>query len=461
MGHASAADEALSTLRTKVAVADSQRSNHHAKSGAGGKAFQSAHDPSGWDRKARYQRAFNTARNKMGMTGMDDSVEGWSPAPKDAEAAASSPDRRIGGNGGLHRRNSLTHGSTGGGAAGAVMLAPGAGGAYTIAELRTPVALKEHLKRGKGTRDSTINLAADADGWELAVNDDDAAAIVAQFDQKRYMLGGVPAAASGPRVTLTPADRALRAWTNQNPSPYAGGAGGSVDSSAVPSPTMDGAAAACAPSAEAGPVAVPTRRFSENGMAGGCGVVGSGSFPGVRRSASASTSPSGYPNAPPSPSLLYTPAPARPFAPRISASGAGAPAAAGGALGLAARDNSPVPVPSPTRAIKLPSGGAAALSAAAAGGTGSGSAGGGGSGADGGPLPTGGPPSAAAAPATPVSDAVLAGLRAVAAEAEQELNREAETMRTVAAIRNRMRAEQTAAGKPRQFCLPGDPWKKF
>ncbi|GIL57810.1 hypothetical protein Vafri_13052 [Volvox africanus] len=163
-----------------------------------GKAFQTAHDSSGWDRKARWQRAFNLARSKMGVQGMDESVDKWGAGGRDSEGG----DRRSASAQPARRGSTLI--STGGFAL--------AGAPGTIVELRTPVALKEHLKRGKGAREVGIQLVAlEGAGHDLPLSEQDAAALVAQFDQRHQMLGTAP---SPGRQALRPADRALKAWTN-------------------------------------------------------------------------------------------------------------------------------------------------------------------------------------------------------------------------------------------------------
>ncbi|GLI66466.1 hypothetical protein VaNZ11_010308 [Volvox africanus] len=189
------ADGALIFLRSSVA---NRSTDVKEAPKPAGKAFQTAHDSSGWDRKARWQRAFNLARSKMGVQGMDESVDKWGAGGRDSDGG----DRRSASAQPARRGSTLI--STGGFAL--------AGAPGTIVELRTPVALKEHLKRGKGARELGIQLVAlEGAGHDIPLSKQDAAALVAQFDQRHQMLGTAP---SPGRQALRPADRALKAWTN-------------------------------------------------------------------------------------------------------------------------------------------------------------------------------------------------------------------------------------------------------
>ncbi len=94
--------------------------------------------------------------------------------------------------------------------------------------------------------------------------------MAAAFDQRRAVLG--PAPSSPARVALSPADRALRAWTNGDPN----GSGGPGTPTGEASGTSLGLA--LSPSLRRG--VLGSRRFSEQG---GSSHNGSGSFPGLRR----------------------------------------------------------------------------------------------------------------------------------------------------------------------------------
>ncbi|KAG2448907.1 hypothetical protein HYH02_006255 [Chlamydomonas schloesseri] len=248
-----------------------------------GAAFQSAHNSSGWDRKARWQRAVSLAKAKMGISGPDESIDKWGPASKDS-TAAEDPDRRRASTL-LNRRGSMS------GVADS-LAGLGRGAVHGIAELRTPVALKEHLKRGKGVRESGggILLATLEVGWEAPLCEEDAAALVEKWEARRQMLGAAPMSPNRGSL-MSPAGRALRAWTNANNNNNSGTGAGTDNSGGPGTPASGGPlagssnnspAALTAAAAAAGRGIVPLRRFSETGSSsmGGSG----GSFPSMRRS---------------------------------------------------------------------------------------------------------------------------------------------------------------------------------
>lgn len=236
-----------------------------------GTAFLRADTPAGWDRTARYQRAVNMARDKMGITGVDEAVlGGWSPAPRDPAQAVpadpTDPRRRMA----AQHRRSMPGGPGAGGYGGG----GGSVSSYvnTIAELRTSVALHAHIKRGKAE-------AREVGGLQLATlqipldlpPEEEVAQMAAAFDQRRAVLG--PAPSSPARVALSPADRALRAWTNGDTN----GSFGPGTPTGEASGTSLGLA--LSPSLRRAGV-LGSRRFSEQG---GSSHNGSGSFPGLRR----------------------------------------------------------------------------------------------------------------------------------------------------------------------------------
>ncbi|KAG2485556.1 hypothetical protein HYH03_015722 [Edaphochlamys debaryana] len=272
------ADGALTHLRKVSAPASEEPSykapNYLSKKDEVGTAFQSGHSPSGWDRKARWQRAVQIATTKMGITGIDESIDKWGPAPKDVETAAAEPDRRRNGHT-LQRRGSM------GGTPAMGTIPVGGGGVLSIAELRTPLALKEHLKRGKGVRESaqgiplaTLDMGIEAPAPRTFVapaTEHDARALVEAWDVKRQLLGAPASPAS--RAVLTPADRALRAWTNNAGTP---GTNSGENSPGPGTPTSS----ATGPAPNIFKV-LPARRFSENGVTSAGSHHG---LPGVRRS---------------------------------------------------------------------------------------------------------------------------------------------------------------------------------
>ncbi|GIL78362.1 hypothetical protein Vretimale_7717 [Volvox reticuliferus] len=263
---------ALSLLRTSVAGV----SNDVRKAPKpAGKAFQTAHDSSGWDRKARWQRAFNLARSKMGVQGMDESVDKWGAGGRDSDggdlrSASAQPARRV-----------STLVSTGGFAL--------AGAPGTIVELRTPVALKEHLKRGKGARELGIQLVAlEGAGQDIPLSEQDAAALVAQFDQRHQMLGTAP---SPGRQALTPADRALKAWMNNNANNNNNNVGG--DRSCSSSSLASNTGTSCADSAASSNTGSAASQVSGSTVTASGSGVDTGMHSGASIATNTPTSPLG------------------------------------------------------------------------------------------------------------------------------------------------------------------------
>ena len=109
--------------------------------------------------------------------------------------------------------------------------------------------------------------------------------LVEKWENRRQMLGAAPMSPSrGP--LMSPADRALRAWTNNNTpgsgTDNSGGPGTPASGGAVAASSNNSPAALTAAAAAAGRGIVQLRRFSETGSAS---VAGSGgSFPSMRRS---------------------------------------------------------------------------------------------------------------------------------------------------------------------------------
>ncbi|GFR44632.1 hypothetical protein Agub_g5920 [Astrephomene gubernaculifera] len=250
------ADEALNTLRSNVTTQarEGYRPPFSSSRDEVGKAFQSAHKSTGWDRKARTQRAENMARSAMGITGMDDSLNNWSPSNVSDPMGA---DRRGGGGPLMGARLSTSS------------LAGGGGGSGTIAELRTPVALKEHLKRGKGAREAGIQLITlDAVPGEEPPPLEQAAALAAAYEQRRTMLG-TPSSPCRQQM-LTPTDRARRAWTNY----------GNANSILLQTGNGDVSGGGANPTTPHARPMTP-RRFSDTGTASGAAGGGGGGGTGA------------------------------------------------------------------------------------------------------------------------------------------------------------------------------------